>query len=138
MVYRVDALFPSSLQLPVRRLLQEEEAEVDHVQRRDFQLVELQQQREQAFDRAQSSQEKIKKIFDQKTKPEDFQVGDLVLRWDAVREEKGKHGKFNNLWKGPYKVAAFAGKNAYMLEEVEGGCVLGAPINGRLLKHYFV
>lgn len=62
----------------------------------------------------------------------------MVLRWYAVREEKGKHGKFDNLWKGPYKVAAFAGKNAYMLEEVEYGFVLEASINGRLLKHYFV
>ena len=62
----------------------------------------------------------------------------MVLRWDAVREEKGKHGKFDNLWKGPYKVAAFAGKNAYILEEVEGGHGLGAPVNGQLLKHYFV
>ena len=101
-------------------------------------MVELHQQREQAFDQTQSSQERINNIFDRKTKPEDFQVGDLVLRWDAVREEKGKHGKFDNLWKGPYKVAAFAGNNSYMLEEVEDGRVLGAPINGRLLKHYFV
>lgn len=47
------------------------------------------------FDRAQSSQEKIKSIFDRKTKPEDFQVADLVyLRWDTVREEKGEHGKY--------------------------------------------
>ena len=61
-----------------------------------------------------------------------------MLRWDAVREEKGKHGKFDHLWKGPYKVVAFAGNNAYMLEEVEDGRVLGASINGRLLKHYFV
>ena len=101
-------------------------------------MVELHQQREQAFDQAQSSQEKIKNIFDRRTKLEDFHVGDLVLIWDAVREEKGNHGKFNNLWKGPYKITTFAGKNAYMLEEVEDGCVLGASVNGRLLKHYFV
>ena len=61
-----------------------------------------------------------------------------MLRWDAVREEKGKHGMFDNLWKGPYKVTAFTGKNAYMLEEVEDGCVLGPSINGWLLKYYFV
>jgi len=62
----------------------------------------------------------------------------LVLRWDAVREEKGKHGKFDNLWKGPYKIVAFAGKNAYILEENGDGRGLGAPVNGQLLKHYFV
>jgi len=138
LVYGVDAIFPNSLSLPVRRLLQEEEAEIDPAQRRTFQLVELQQQREQVFGRAQLFQEKVKGIFDRKTKPEDFQVGDMVLKWDAVREDKGKHGKFDHLWKGPYKVAAFAGNNDYMLEEAEDGCVLGTPVNGRLLKHYFV
>jgi len=61
-----------------------------------------------------------------------------VLRWDVVREEKGKRGKFDNLWKGPYKIAAFAGKNAYILEEIGDGYGLGAPVNGRLLKHYFI
>lgn len=90
------------------------------------------------FDRTQLFQEKLKGIFDRKTKLKDFEVGDMVLKWDAVREDKGKHKKINHLWKGPYKVATFAGSNAYMLEEVVDGCVLGAPVNGRLLKHYFL
>ena len=90
------------------------------------------------FDRAQLFQEKVKGIFDRKTKPEDFQVSDMVLKWDAVREDKGKHGKFDHLWKGPYKVVEFMGNNTYMLEEVEDGCVLGAPVNGQLLKRYFL
>jgi len=58
----------------------------------------------------------MKDIFDKRTKPEDFQVGDVVLKWDVVHEDKGKHGKFNQLWKGTYKVVAFGGKNAYMME----------------------
>ena len=62
----------------------------------------------------------------------------MVLKWDAVREDKGKHGKFDHIWKGPYKIAAFAGNNAYMLKEVESGFVLGAPVIGRFLKHYFL
>ena len=90
------------------------------------------------FDMAQLFQERVKGIFNRKTKLEDFQVSDMVLKWDVFREENGKHGKFDHLWKGSYKVVAFAGNNAYMLEEVEDGCVLGAFVNGRLLKHYFV
>jgi len=80
----------------------------------------------------------MKGIFIKKTKSEYFQVGDVVLKWDVVHEYKGKHGKFDHLWNGPYKVATFAGKNAYALEELEGGFVLGAPINRRFLKHYFL
>ena len=47
----------------------------------------------------------MKKIFDKKEKLDDFQQGDLVLKWDARHEDKGKHGKFEHLWKGPYQIA---------------------------------
>ena len=53
-------------------------------------------------------------------------------------KRKGKHGKFDHLSKGPYNISYFIGKNAYILEEIEGGLVSGAPVNGRLLKHYFL
>ena len=80
----------------------------------------------------------MKEIFDRRTKPNDFQMGDVVLQWDAPHEEKGKPGKFDYLWKGPYEIASFKGKNAYILEKMEGGMVSGALVNGRLLKHYFL
>ena len=80
----------------------------------------------------------MKDIFDKRTKHEDFQVGDVVLQWDAPHEEKGKHGKFDNLWKGPYKIVAFIGKNGYIQEEMEDDFVSRVPVNGRLLKHYFL
>ena len=80
----------------------------------------------------------MKEIFDRRTKTNNFQIGDVVLQWDARREEKGTHGKFDHLWKGSYKISTFKGKNAYVLEENEGGLVSGASVNGMLLKHYFV
>ena len=80
----------------------------------------------------------MKEIFDRRTKPDDFQAGDVVLQWDAPHEEKGKHRKDDHLWKGPYKIVAFRRKNGYILEEMEGGLVSRAPVNGRLLKHYFL
>jgi hypothetical protein len=49
-----------------------------------------------------------------------FQINDLVLRWDARIEEKGKNSKFENLWKGPYKVATYHGNNAFFLEDLNG------------------
>ena len=33
-----------------------------------------------------------------------FQVGDLVLKWDKARKAKGKHSKFQKLWLGPYRL----------------------------------
>jgi len=46
LVYGFEVIFPSSLSLPVMRLLREEEAKTDPTQRRMYQLIELQQQRE--------------------------------------------------------------------------------------------
>jgi len=81
-------------------------------------------------------QERIKKIYDRKSKADDFQIDDVVLRWDARNEDKGKHGKFDNLWKGPYKIAAYRGPNAFLLKEMNGDECLGGSVNGRLLKRY--
>ena len=86
------------------KILQEEEIGTHPNQRRMYQLIELQQQREYLFDITQKFQEKMKEIFDRRTKPHDFQLGDVVFLWDAPPEDKGKHGKFDHLWKGPYNL----------------------------------
>ena len=64
--------------------------------------------------------------------------------WTCVRGrqfcqglDKGKHGKFDFLWKGPYIIYAFKGKNAYFLKELDGTEAKEGPVNGRMLKHYF-
>jgi hypothetical protein len=44
----------------------------------------------------------MKDTFDKKVKADIFKAGDLVLKWDAARQEKGKHGKFDALWTGPF------------------------------------
>ena len=53
-----------------------------------------------------------------------------------IFEDKGKHGKFDELWKVPYTIFSFSGKHAYFLEDVEGRSNATKPINGRFLKHY--
>jgi hypothetical protein len=50
--------------------------------------------------------EKIKQTFDKKVKSDVFKIGDMVLKWDATRQEKGKHGKFEALWTGPFVITA--------------------------------
>ena len=51
-----------------------------------YQLVELQQQREKILDRTQKFQDKMKVIFDKRTNPDDFQLGDVFLLWDTPHE----------------------------------------------------
>lgn len=40
----------------------------------------------------------MKTIFDRKAKDRNFVPGDLVLKWDVMKQDHGKHGKFDNLW----------------------------------------
>jgi hypothetical protein len=137
-VYGTEAIFPTTLGLPVMKLLQEQEAETNASRRREDELISVQQTREKAFNNAQLRQDKIKEAFDRHTKVDDFKPGDWVLKWDARNEDKGKHGKFDHLWLGPFKIAAYHGSNAYLLQESNGELVGGGPVNGRFLKHYIV
>ena len=75
------------------------------MQRRIFEMIELQQNREKVDEKAQLYKSKIKSRIDRNIKENDFSVGDMVLRWDTRKEKNGKHGKFDNLWFGPFLVS---------------------------------
>ena len=104
LVYGTNVIFLASLGALVMKFLQEHDTESNPIQRRINQLVEVQQIREQVVDKSQIFQDKVKRSFDRKAKPDDFQQGDLVLKWDAWHEVKGKQVKFEHLWKGPYQI----------------------------------
>jgi len=101
------------------------------------QIIHLQQTREEVSQNTFQLQEKIKKICDRKTKAEKLQLEDVVLQWVAWKEEKGKHGKFDNLWEVPCKISTYQGQNAFFLKEMDGQDCSGGPVNGRFLKHYY-
>ena len=77
----------------------------------------------------------MKSMFDRKAKERYFKEGDLVLRWDERREDKGKHGKFDNLWFWTFSFANLKGKNTFILQNLEGQ-YSSLPINGKYLRHY--
>jgi len=79
----------------------------------------------------------MKETFDRKVKADIFKAGDLVLKWDAARQEKGKHGKFDALWTGPFIIASAQQNNTFVLQNLTGEEVSGGPFNGRFLKLYF-
>lgn len=79
----------------------------------------------------------MKNIFHKRKKSNDFNIGDKVLKWDSRREGKGKHGNFDNLWKGSYLSHSSRGNNAFFLKEVDRTKLFGGPVNDKMLKHYF-
>eukprot|EP00253_Pinus_taeda_P033532 PITA_33532 len=132
-----NTVFPTLLAVPVVKLLQEVGSADDPMQRRISQMIHLQQTREEVFQNTCKLQECIKNIYDRKAKADTFQLDEVVLRWDARHEDNGKHGKFENLRKGPYKIAAYHGQNTFLLKEMNGDESPGGPINGWLLKRYY-
>jgi hypothetical protein len=100
-------------------------------------LVEVQQTMEKLLDKPQSHQQKIKQAFDNKVNTEDLQLGDLVLKWDAPKQDKGKHGKFEALLIVPFKISKFFQNNTYKLQSLKDSEFFGGPVNGHFLKKYF-
>ena len=70
----------------------------------------------------------VKRWFDKrKARNKEFEVGDFVLKWDHLHDEKGKHTKFQQLWIGSY---------TYKLQDLQGW-EENLPVNGLVLKLYF-
>ena len=104
------------------------------MQRRINQIIELNELRDKAYGKVQIHQENMKKDFDRNVKEEQFQINDLVLKWDAPREDK--HGNFDRMWVGPYIILACRGENSFILQHQDGSQLKGGPVNGIVLKHY--
>jgi hypothetical protein len=99
-------------------------------------LLNLEENHAKEKTKFEAHQQTIKCWFDKKSVGEkDFQVGDLVLKWDKPHEDKGKHSKFQQLWLGPFMIKEKIGQGTYHLQNIEGDIDL-LPINGQILKHY--
>ena len=136
LVYGTEVVFRVQLGIPVMKFLQNCQEEPNDMQRRIYEMIELQQNKEKVEERAQLYRLKIKSRFDRNIKENTFSVGDMVLRWDAKKEQKGKHGKFGNLSFGPFLVSKILENNTFVLQSLEGE-ELSSPVNGRFLKHFY-
>jgi hypothetical protein len=86
-------------------------------------------------EKLQRYQDNMKALFDKKTKDREFLLDDLVLKWDARKEDAGKHRKFHHIWCGPFRIVASEGNNSFLLENLDRK-VLNAPINGHCLNFF--
>ena len=78
-----------------------------------------------------------KRWFDKhKAGKKEFEVGDLVLKWDHLHYEKGQHTKFQQLWIGSFQITTKIGPLTYKLQDLQGW-EENLPVNGLVLKPYF-
>jgi len=138
LVYGIEAVCPIQLILPLAKFLQEEQNEEEDTVKRIIDLAEVHQIREQLVEKFVVHQKKIREAFDRREKVDNFQVGDLVLKWDALKEKKGNHGKFDALWTGPFIISQIQGNNTFILQSMEGETIFDGLVNGRFLKIYVV
>ena len=138
LVYGREAVLPTHLLIPSLSLVQYiDEVSTSSLQLRQTEIIKLEEQREQAKKTHAHHQALIKSSFDSNIMTrKNFQMGDLVLKWDKAHEEKGKHTKFQKLWLGPFQIVEFIGPSTFVLQDLAGRRD-SLPVNGQILKIYF-
>ena len=100
-------------------------------------MLKLEEVRAQEKQKLDQHQLIVKSSFDSNSTSDiNFEVGDLVLKWDKPHEGKGEHTKLQNLWLGPFLIIEKLGPSYFCLQNLEG-----QPdtflVNGQVLKRYF-
>jgi ribonuclease HI/transposase InsO family protein len=138
LVYGREAILPPHILLPSLQLSQKvQEEDCPPLESRINALMKLEEVRTQAKCKLDQHQQLIKRWFDSNSASDrNFEVGDLVLKWDKPHEGKGEHTKFQNLWLGPFLIAEKLGPSSFRLQNLEGQLDT-YPVNGQALKRYF-
>eukprot|EP00253_Pinus_taeda_P023309 PITA_23309 len=138
LVYGKEVVLPTNLILPSLTLVQFiEENPSSSLQLRHDQILKMEEEREKAKIIHANHQQIIKSSFDSiSSGSKQFQVGDLVLKWDKAHEDKGKHTKFQKMWLGPFQICEKLGHSTFMLQDLSG-LRDSLPINGLILKKLF-
>eukprot|EP00253_Pinus_taeda_P002510 PITA_02510 len=139
LVYGKEVILPTHLAIPSLVLVQFiEETPSSSLQLRQLQILKLEEKQEQAKITHVHHQALVKASFDSNmVSMKDFQIGDLVLKWDKAHEEKGKNSKFQWMWLGPFQIVEIIGPSTFMLQDLARKRE-SLPVNGQILKKYFL
>jgi transposase InsO family protein len=115
LVYGREAILPPHILLPSLQLSQKiQEEDCPPLENRINALMKLEEVRAQAKRKLDQHQLLVKSWFDSNSASDrNFEVGDLVLKWDKPHEGKGEHTKFQNLWLGPFLIAEKLGPSTF-------------------------
>eukprot|EP00253_Pinus_taeda_P022887 PITA_22887 len=138
LIYGQEAILPPNITLPSLQLSQASRGTPSALlQERINQLMRLEELRDKYINKFKNHQMIVKRWFvHHLASDKDYQVGELVLKWDNLNEPKGKHTKFQHLWLGPFQVVEKIGQGNYRLKSLQGETEK-LPINGQHLKRYF-
>eukprot|EP00253_Pinus_taeda_P001617 PITA_01617 len=138
LAYGKEAVLPTNLILPSLALVQFiEESPSSSLQLRHDQILKLEEEREKAKITHAKHQQIIKSSFDSiSSGSKQFQVSDLVLKWDKAHKDKGKHTKFQKMWLGPFQICEKIGHSTFILQDLSG-LRDSLPVNGLILKKFF-
>ena len=109
---------------------------IDDMQERLDELVGLVETRREASLKNQKLQLQVKTLYDRRIVSKKFEPEDFVLMWNARIEDKGKHGKFDPIWLGPYLIETSWGEDSYLLKNLSSN-ILELLAYGQFLKTYF-
>ena len=113
LVYGKEYFLPSNLLLPSLQLALyfSQDDGCSPIQNRIDTLLTLEEEREKYRNKFYQHQPFLKRWFDENSSTgQDFQVGELVLKWDKPHKEKNDNTKFQLLWLGPFTIIEKLGR----------------------------
>jgi len=110
LVYGMEEVLPFEVEIPsLRVLLETQLEEAEWVRVRSYQLNLIEGKRLATVCHGQLYQRRMKKAFDKKVRPKEFNRGDLVVK-KIMPMQKDHRGKWMPNYEGPYVVKkAFSG-----------------------------
>jgi hypothetical protein len=138
LIYEREAILPPHVLLPSLQLLQKiQEEDCPPLESRTKALLKLEEVRAQAKKKLDQYHQIVKIWFDSNSSSDkNFNVGDMVLKWDKSHEGKGEHTKFHNMWLGLFVIFEKLGPRSFHLHNLEGEPD-SFPMNGKDIKRYF-
>lgn len=138
LIYGKETKLPISIEFPSLELVDQLVLfeKDDPLRQRYIKLLELEEERNRAFQKMEYQQLITTRAFDKRAIARIFKEGDLILRWNVLLSRPGHHNKFDHMWAGPFLIVECKEHNAYQLATLEGN-VLPIPVNGIHLKPCF-
>lgn len=133
LVYGMDAVLPIEVEIPSLRILIDVELdEAECVQARLDQLNLIDEKHLASICHGQLYHRRLKRAFDRKVRPQNLEVGDLVIR-KILPIHPDPREKWTPNYEGPYVVRKVFSGGALILSTMDGDD-LPSPVNGDAVK----